>query len=316
LGEARGGKKKMSNKHSGGLTFGLLTQQDVHAALSYLNRDPLHNIYLIHSLQTRGLAGQGATFWGAWGQGLLRGILLVDDEDGSGVGYLAGDNPRVLARLGELAHQRGAETLVGNGTYIQPATKDLDAQVGVHAKRLHFYRADPEGIVRHYDHPVRMAAKQDIPALVALYQEYEFARKDRMDGEIEHEITRAMDRSGVYFVSESEGRIVSAARIFPQTDRAGVIGAARTLPEFRGRGIYLSVRTACFEHLFRQGKTGLGMFVDANASMHRVLDKQGGSILSEWLIVQLKAKPPLRQRILPQRIRRWGLRVRDYFSRR
>ena len=75
------------------------------------------------------------------------------------------------------------------------------------------------------------------------------------------------------------------------------------------------MRTACFEHLFRQDKAGLGMFVDTNTSMYKVLDKQGGTILSEWLIVRLKKNPPLRQRILPQRIRRWGLRIRDHILR-
>jgi predicted GNAT family acetyltransferase len=293
----------------------LLTQQDYQMALSYVNRDPLHNIYLIHGLQTRGLAANSTTFWGAFKSGHLTGILHVDDESRPRTGYLAADNHKVLARLGKLAYQSGARKLVGKRSCIEPATVDLGARVCVKTKRLHIYRADPERLVRHYDYPVRMATPNDIPSLVLLYREYEFAPKNRTDEEIERIITQAMRHSGVYFICESEEHVVSAARLFPQIDQAGMIGAARTLPEFRGRGLYLSVRTACFEHLFSQGKIGLGTFVDTNASMHRVLEKQGGSIMAEWLIVDLNTKPPLRRRILPLRIRRWGLQIRDHISR-
>lgn len=302
--------------------------KDHDAVLSYLNRDPLNNIYLIHGLRSdlvyppHGLernvepSHPSTTFWGAFSGERLEGVLCVDYESRPFAGYLAGENPQVLADLGKRAYRSGAETFVGNRASIEPAIAHLGARVHANIRHLNFYRADPKHFVRAYDYPVRMATRQDMPSLIALYQEYEFARKNRTEGEIEREITQAMDRSGVYYISEAEGRIVSAASVYPQTDQAGVIGAARTLPEFRGHGIYLSVRTACFEYLFRQGKVGLGMFVDTNTSMYKVLDKQGGSILSEWLIVQLKTKPPLRQRILPQRIRRWGLRIRDQILRR
>jgi len=290
----------------------LLTRQDHDRVLAYLNHDPLHNIYLIHGLRPRGLESNSIALWGAFSDKRLEGVLCIDYESRPCAGYLASDSPQVSTRLGRLAHQSGAGTLIGNKTHIQPATTDLGTRIRVKVKHLNFYRADPESLVRYYDYPVRVATKQDIPSLVALYREYEFARKDRTDEEIEHAIAGAMDHWGVYFIFESKGRAISAARVFPQTDQAGVIGAARTLPEFRGRGIYLSVRTVCFEYLFSQGKTGLGMFVDTNASMYRVLNKQGGTIVAEWLIAHLRAKPPLRQRILPQRVRRWGLLVRDH----
>jgi hypothetical protein len=157
--------------------------------------------------------------------------------------------------------------------------------------------------------------------MVELYRGYEFSRGNRTDQEIRDEIAQTMNQSGTYFCHESGGRIVSAARVFPETVQAGMIGAARTLPEFRGQGIYLSVRTACFEHLFERKKTGLGMFLDTNTSMHRVIEKQGGTILDEWLIVDLRTLPPLRRRVIPAPVRRWGsslkhriLRVRKQSS--
>jgi hypothetical protein len=288
-----------------------LTQQHYEMVLSYLERDRLNNIYLIHSLHTRGLVGEDTAFWGAVKDEQLTGILHVGDSSASRAGYIAGQDHETLSRLGQLAYRSGAVTLVGKRSYVQPAAAYLGTRIYVNERHLNFYRADPDQFVRHYDYPVRIATEQDIPSLVALYRGYEFASKSRTDVEIERAIERAMEESGVYFVYEPKGRIVSAARVFPQTADAGMIGAARTLPEFRGRGIYLSVRTACFEYLFSQGKTGLGMFVDTNDSMHRVLKKQGGSIISEWLIVDFKTKPPLRRRILPSRLRHWGLRFRD-----
>jgi hypothetical protein len=288
----------------------LLTRPDRHMALSYLKRDPLHNIYLIHGLETYGLACDNMTFWGAFSDQQLEGALYIE-ESKARTAYLAGDDPTVLSRLGQLAYQAGAGTLFGKKAYVQPALAHLGARVRVTTRRLHFYRADPGRLVRHYDYPVRMATDKDIPALVELYREYEFAGKKRPDDEIEHAIVEAMTLSGVYFVLEREGRIVTAARVFPQTDQAGMVGAARTLPEFRGRGMYLSIRTACFEHLFDQDKIGLGLFVDTNSSMQRVLDKQGGLILSEWLIARLRAVPPLRRRVLPLDLRHWILGIRD-----
>jgi hypothetical protein len=204
--------------------------------------------------------------------------------------------------------------LTGRKAYVEPCIahvrkasgKVADRRFRAHTRRFYFYRADPEGLACHFQYPVRVAIESDIPSMIELYRGYEFSRRNRTDYEIGDEIAQAMNQSGTYFCHESGGRIVSAARVFPETSQAGMIGAARTLPEFRGQGIYLSVRTACFEHLFEKKKTGLGMFIDTNTSMHRVVEKQGGTILDEWLISDLRAPPPLRRRVIPAPVRRWG----------
>lgn len=258
----------------------------------------------------------------------LEGVLLIESDGRAG--YLAatesGHTDQSLARLGTFAASSGIRTLVGQRAHVQSATANLDSSRmrrpvwRVQSRRLYFYRADAERLVRCYDHPVRKATKDDVLDMVKLYRGYEFSRQDMTDAEIQQEILTAMGESGTYFVVEhsqndlesnveTHRRFISAARIYPETDRAGLIGAARTLPEFRGRGIYLSIRTACFEHLFRQGKAGLGMFLDSNASMHRVIAKQGGTILGEWLIADLKRTPPLRRQIIPSRARQWALRL-------
>ena len=199
----------------------------------------------------------------------------------------------------------------GKSTYIQPAIEDLYSKVQVSTIRLGFYKILPEQFVPHYGYPVRTATEDDVPLLVELYRNYEFYGRNIIDEEIEHEIQRVMDESGVYFFIEWQGQAVSAARIAAETDRAGIIDAARTLPEFRGHGMYPCVRTACVEYLFKREKIGLALVRDTNTSMNRIISKCGDSLTDTWLIVHLRKKHPLRRRILPARLRRWGLSIKD-----
>lgn len=277
-----------------------------------MERDPLRNIYLIHGLQTHGLASEHVTFWGAFNAGQLEGALFADNDYEHRFGSLAGDSPKVLACLGKYALKSGIRVLAGKRAYIQPAIQSLPSRfrlIGI--EHLDLLQVHPEQLLGHYDYPVRVAGKDDIRLLVELYKHCELGGMKSAE-EVEHEIRRAMTKGGVYFVHEMEGRAVSAARIFPQTDLAGIVDGATTLPEFRGRGIYPSVYTACSEYLFQRGKARLGLVNEANINMHKVICKCGGSFTDKWLIVAFTRKPPLRRRILPVRLRRWGLNIRDW----
>jgi hypothetical protein len=293
----------------------LLTRQHDDVVQSYLNRDPLQNIYMIHSLQTHGLESGLVTFWGAFDDDQLIGVLCVDNGSQRRFGCLAADNPGTSARLGQLAVEAKVRSLLGKDTYIQPAVEDLSLRIRIGVGYFSFYQVRPEQLVRFYDHPVRAATEEDIPLLVQLYRDWEFQRRNRGEEKIEREIRRVMDESGHYFLIEIEGQAASAARVFPEIDQAGLIDAARTLPAFRGCGMYPCVRTTCFEYLFEQGKIGLGFFEETSTSMTRVVSKQGGTVVARWLNVDLKEKPPLGQRILPSRLRRWGSSVRDWVLR-
>lgn len=288
----------------------LLTHEDRDIVRSYLDRDPLHNVYLIHGLQTHGLECEYVTFWGAFDKGQLVGVLFADNDSKPRFGCLASDDPSVLARLGKFALASKVNTLVGKNTYVQPAIGNLHSRVHILMKHCHFWEMHPERFVPCYDYPVRAATEEDIPSLIELYRDYEFRSPHRTEEDIAHEIRRAMAEAGRCFLIELEGRIVSAALVTQETDRAGMVGVARTLPEFRGRGMYPAVRTACCEYLFKQGKIGLTYILDTNASMMKIAEKQGGLITAEWLIAHVKDKPPLGRRILPPRLRRWGARIR------
>jgi predicted GNAT family acetyltransferase len=153
-----------------------------------------------------------------------------------------------------------------------------------------------------YDYPVRVATRDDIPLLLELYKDFEFGPRDLR--EVEFEVQKAVDRSACFFI-ELEGRAVSAGMIVSETDRAGVISYSRTLPEFRGRGLYFSVRTACCEYLFKQGKVVLGVVKESNTAMIRIISKCG-SMIGKRSIVYFARKPPLRRRV-----RRLGSRFKN-----
>jgi predicted GNAT family acetyltransferase len=289
----------------------LLTQQDYDIVQSYLDKDPLNNVYLIHGLQTYGLESKQVTFWGAFNNDRLEGVLLASDDGRHRTGYLAGDNPEVLAGLGKFALEANVNRLFGKSEYIQPAATAVEnpyPQVEIQRTYGHLYEVHPGQAVGHYGHPVRTATRDDISLLLELYGKDEISK--RGPGELEREIQRAIDRSACFFI-ESGGRAVSTVRVDPETDKAGVIELARTLPEFRGRGMYPCLRTACVEYLSRKGKVALGVIADTNTAMHRVVDKCGGSLTDPWLHVRFKKRPPLRRRILPSRLRRWALRIKD-----
>jgi len=277
---------------------------------SYLDKDPLHNIIMIHGLQTHGLDSKRVSFWGMFKDDRLEGVFFADNDSNGRLGCLAGDNPQVLAQLGRFSLESGVRKLIGKSTYIQPAVENLYSHVMVKIRRLNFVEDYPERLVPYYDHPVRVATEEDIPLLIELYRDYEFSGKSRPDEEIEREIQRFMDESGIYFYISIDGRAVSAARVVSETDRAAVIDAGRTLPDFRGRGLYPAVRTACCEHLFKKGKIAVSYHRETNDGMRRIIEKCGGSITAKWLLVHFKEKPPLRQRIFPRRLHRWGSRLK------
>lgn len=235
-------------------TYTRLGPQDRPTVRAFLDQEPLHNLYLSHALEKSRTADDSPlpSFWGAWRQGTLIAVLHVDCQSSPPVGYLAAnwgsapDKLQALAHLGTLAtNQVGAQVLTGPQAHIEPALAKLGARTRV--KRAHFYQvATPTQFVRHAEYPVRKATYDDIPRLIELYRGYEFRRQNRTDDEIQAEIERTMAYSGTFFCIEQldpqpgqAPQIVSAASIYPETKDAGMIGAARTLPAYRGRRMYL-----------------------------------------------------------------------------
>lgn len=283
-----------------------LTRRDDDIVRSYLEKDPLDNIVLFDGLAIHGLDDDHAEFWGAFRSDRLEGVLFseftrFDFENSPRIGSLAGDTPEVLAQLGMTALKTGVKALKGKRAYIEPAAEALSRRV---RKSLlthwHFYETDPAMVPSCHDHPVRVATRDDIPRLLELYEGFEFGSRDPRHHEFE--VRKAVDRSTCFF-AERDGRAVSGVMIVAESDRAGMTSYTRTLPEFRGTGIYRSVRTACFEYLLRRGKVGLAAVKRSNAVVNEMMGRSS-SIRGQWSTLFFSGKPPLSWRLPPSRMRR------------
>lgn len=292
-----------------------ITQKDYEIIRSYIDQDKLLNIYLDYRLQTLGLDNKDAKFLGAFDGCRLDGVLLIVHRYKGKIGYLGyptSNKNSVLLDLLKFGQALGVRRFIGEKSNFEPASEEWRSRYRQRIKTLNFYKVLPDNFNSNYDYNVRIAAKSDIPLLVGLYKQFEYRKKNRSAEEAKQEIQNVMDESGIYFMIEIEGRAASAAKIATETDKAGIIGAARTLPEYRGRGLYLSVRTACYEYLFKKGKMGVGFFEDKNRNMHKILKKQGGSISNKWLIINFgRNRRPARRRFIPSYLRRWTLNIKD-----
>lgn len=178
-----------------------------------------------------------------------------------------------------------------------------------------FYQVSPEDFTGCYDYPVRKATTSDIPMLVEHYQNSDWVNYRGQDPAIiELEIRNTMEFESGYFFIESDGKVLSVARIVAETDRAGILDESSTLEEFKGKGMQPNVRTACCQYLFQKGKMAVGYIRDTNTSMRRVFSKTGGNFASRWQIVHLKRKPRLRERILPFGLRNYIRTIQQRLS--
>lgn len=287
-----------------------LAEQDSSILHSYLEQDPLHNIYMIHGQQIYGLVSKAVSFWGAFEGKRLSGVLFAMHRPPS-FGCLAGDTVDVLETLGHLALESGIHKLIGKDQYIQPVLNSQRSRCQISVIHLGFFETVPERFVPRRDHPVRVATEDDIPLLIELYRDYELYPSDLTKQEIAQEIHGVFSECGVYLMVEREGKAVSAARIAVESDQAGMIDAATTLPEYRGCGMYSSVRTACCDYLFGKTKITLALIRHDNTTMQSIAVKSGSCLTAEWLIARFRDKPPLRRRLLPYRLRRWGKVIAD-----
>lgn len=281
---------------------------------SFLDKDHLSNCYPIHALQTHGMNSERVTFWGSCKSGRLQAVAFAKKSAMTPFGCVFGYNHNFLAKLGKLLHEQGIPILLGKSDYMVPSIKYLKPWIKeiVH---YDFYQVSPEDFTGCHDYPVRKAATSDIPMLVEHYQNSDWINYRGQDPAIiEREIRNTMEFESGYFFIERDGKALSVVRIVAETDRAGILDEASTLEEYKGKGMYLNVRTACCMYLFQKGKIGVGYIRDTNTSMRRVCSKTGGNFTSRWQAIHMKRKPRLRERILPFRVRHYIRTIQQRLS--
>jgi hypothetical protein len=292
-----------------------LKKSDYDILRSYIDKDKILNIYLDYWLQTSGLDNENVNFVGAIDGSRLLGVLLIANFYKGKIGYLGYPvtrNDRIVLDFVKFGRSLGMSRLIGEKLTLEPALEKLRLRYKTRTNSLNFYRVLPGSFDSYHDYSVKIATKSETELLVELYKQFEYRKKKRSADEAKREIENVMKESGIFFMAVVDGRAVSAAKIATETDKAGIIGSARTLPEYRGRGIYLSVRTACFEYLFDKGKIGVGFFEDKNVNIHKILKKQGGFISNKWLIINFGRKQrTARRRFISLFLRQRSLNIFD-----
>lgn len=267
--------------------------------------DPVHHIHQIYELERFGLGEDRQNFWGIRTNNDIQGILFSDGFHMGGTGFVTSRTKEECAALVQFGFSKGLNAIIGSEDTIAPIL-NTTATRGKAVKRWRVYQCHSEHLIPRYDYPVRQASIKDVDALTALYSRYEYRAHDDVE-KIKEEILGNFKSGNNYFVVADQDRIIAGAMLYMETSYAAVIGAARVLPEYRGKGVYYSLRTACFEYLFGKKKYAVGFFVEDNTAMANVVRKNGGKDAGHWLVLRFSTeKTGLRHyaRRLVSRIRR------------
>lgn len=271
-----------------------LKSENHQAVKVYLEKDHINNVYIIHALEMYGLESKHAVYWGVFENSHLSGILYFEIVEGIRLGSLCGDDNKAIIQLGKKSLQQEIEVLVGKEDYFIPIIEKYPHKFKIEG-RYDYFQITADKFKGSYNCPVKFACVDDVSMLVELYKNSELGQNmNKKRSVLETEIRRAMQYELGYFFIKQNGCATSAARIIAETDKYGVIDGSTTLPEYRGHGMFQIVRTSCFEFLFQKGKTGLGYFDENNPIVRAVVNKQGGTIIGKWLIVNMEKKPDIK----------------------
>jgi N-acetylglutamate synthase-like GNAT family acetyltransferase len=254
-----------------------------------LYSDPAHHIHQIYELEQHGLSEERKTFRGIKKDHTIEGVLFSDGFRKGGTGFITGRSDEICNTLITCGLSNGLRTIIGPENCIEPAL-NTKLSKGKTVRRWHVYRCLPKNLIPSYDYPVRQATPKDVDQLANLYSTYEYRAHDDIES-IRKEILDNLKANNTYFVVEQENTIAASAMIYLETSFAAMIGAARVLPAYRGKGIYCSLRTACIESLFSKSKYAMGFFVEGNRAMEKIIQKNGGEDIGNWLVLQPSPEP-------------------------
>lgn len=272
-----------------------LSNDNYQAVETYLDKDHINNVYIIHALKTYGIESKHTVFWGAFENGCLCGVLYFESVEGIKLGSLYGDSRKTIIQLGKKCLHQKIDVLVGKEDYFIPMIDKNPLRYKIEGK-YDYYQITADQFKGFYDYPVKHACNDDVSMLVELYKNSELGGNiNKSRSIIETEIQRVIQYESGYFFVEQNGCAASAARIVAETAKYGVMDGSTTLPEFRQKGMYQTVRTSCFEYLFQKGKIVLEYVDEKNYIMHAIIKKTGGTIIDKWLIVLLKEKPHIKK---------------------
>lgn len=295
--------------HSKELKVRKLTPDDLAGLGVLLGKNRLKNIHQIYEIEKHGLPEDQNKFWGIFDGDQLHSVFFSEVLRQDGYGFVASEQPEHALPLLDFAFQNGLKSVIWTTPCPQSVVNRYNTnKVAIH--RWRFYKCGPDDLHPHHQFPCRIATPKDIDSLIELYYDYEFGAHNGSTEKLRRQIEENMNKGVKYFVIEMDSKIVVSALVYLETSYAGMIGSARTLPAYRRRGLYKSLRTACLEYLFAKDKVGVAFFVEKNFRIQKMIEKYGGKLLEDWLICETPKKEPGNQIIFPKRLRKLGNLIR------
>ena len=151
-----------------------LTAADEPALRDFLREDPWNRVYLLGILHWYGIAGSRARFTGAFANGRLAAVLAEGREVHCWYASPAAVEPAAAAALGSVLAASRVAVVLGPAPLVEALTGPLPAERRRRTASM-VLAVSHEGMREGRPaHAVRRATPADLPALVDLYEGYEF----------------------------------------------------------------------------------------------------------------------------------------------
>ncbi|MDH7487956.1 MAG: GNAT family N-acetyltransferase [Anaerolineae bacterium] len=253
-----------------------LTPADEPLLLAVLRGDPHNNLFLIGNLLTLGMGEPDLEYWGCYSGDRLAGVLMRYRanwclHDAGGADFAA-----MAAVLDD--HPAGARVITGEYGLVSRLwehVRNYEAYED-HCSRLAVMEALVElpGVG-----PARRANEDDVPGLVALYNEAGEMARDAAA------VQRVLAH-GRIFVSEEDGCIVAAALTNAETPELAMVGGVYTLPSRHNRGHATACMSALCHELLREGIQPC-LFYD-NPQAGSIYRRLGFREIGTWRLLRLR----------------------------
>jgi predicted GNAT family acetyltransferase len=286
-----------------------ITPADLNGLQMLLEKDRLHNIHQLFDIERNGLAEDQNKFWGIFEGDQLHSVFYSEHFYPGGYGLLASEQPDNALPLLDFAFRNDLNSVIWS-TPCPQRIVDLYQSKLATVHRWRFYKCGPNHLNPSYQYPCRRATPDDIDELAELYADYEFGAHGGSTDKLRSHIKQNIKNGGTYFCIELDSKIVISAMVYCETSYGGIIGSARTLPEYRRRGLYKSLRTACFEYLFEKNKIGVAFFVESNFKIQKLIEKQGGEFLEDWIVFKNRSEKPRSINSIYEKLRKVGNRIK------
>ena len=274
-------------------TIRLLQPDDLDAAVSVLNREPVNNVIVASRLRVAGLDSRllGGKMWGWYSGGTLRSLCYAGTNL---VPICAG--PTAVAAFADLARRNGrnnVSTIVGPAGPTARLWSLLEASWGPprelrRHQPLMVTDSVPGGV--RPDPLVRRVRRDEIdalmPACVAMFTEEVGVSPLAGGGGLHYQARMAeLVSTGMVFARFEGGRVIFKAEIGAVTDRVCQLQGVWVTPERRGQGLSVPALATVLRCALRDVAPAVSLYVNdynraARAAYRRVGFTEVGAFMS------------------------------------